>query len=298
MFSTSSFQSFFSETHYASDFSRSVVWSFISWFPIQNTFFFCWHSATYPSHPCWSDHPSRIYTKSKAPYKKLFHMQFLPLFPKYFVPKYPHCPNLGLFGPFSYSLIPRYKVAWTVWSRTGKEILGFYGTRSFFALFTESPFLTSPLSAQAYSGDFWRAWDTNSCSSCRYRLEPHYDSNDEFHLLRNGSLRAPYLFPDLLTPNDYCLEVFQDSDTEEEEVLPLVCFPESQINDTPIHVQYILYSIGKWLRQNFTIRRAHLSFQNFVASARRHTVICILIVVLPCVLIITQLLFQQNALVY
>jgi len=75
---------------------------------------------------------------------------------------YPHCRNLGLIGPFSYSLIPRYKVAWTVWSRTGKEILGFYGTRSFFALFTQSPFLTSPLSTQAYSNDFWRVWDTNS----------------------------------------------------------------------------------------------------------------------------------------
>jgi len=175
-------------------------------------------------------------------------MQFLPLFPKHFVLKYPHCPNLGLFGPFSYSLIPRYKVAWTVWSGIGKEILGFYGTRSFFALFTEAPFLTSPLSAQAYSSDFWRAWDTNSCSYCRYRLEPSYDSNDEFHVLRSGFLRAPYLFDDLLTPNDYCLEVFQNPDTGEEEVLPLICFDDSQPNDAPTPMKYILYPIGKWLR--------------------------------------------------
>jgi len=47
----------------------------------------------------------------KAPYKKLFHVQFLPLFPKHLVLKYLQCPNLGLFGPFSFSLIPRYKVA-------------------------------------------------------------------------------------------------------------------------------------------------------------------------------------------
>jgi len=91
--------------------------------------------------------------------------------------------------------------------------------------------------------------------------------------MRNGSLWAPNLFDHLLTPNDYCLEVFLDADMEEEEVLPLVCFPPSQTSSTPI--KYILYPIGKWLRQNFTVRRAHLCFQNFVASAPRHTVICI-----------------------
>jgi len=94
-------------------------------------------------------------------------------------------------------------------------------------------------------------------------------------VLRNGSLRAPYLFPDLLTPNDYCLEVFHDPDTEEEVVLPLVCFPENPNNNAPIRLQYILYPIGKWLGQNFRVRRAHLIIQNFVASARRHKVICI-----------------------
>jgi hypothetical protein len=79
-------------------------------------------------------------------------------------------------------------------------------------------------------------------------LEPRYDSSDEFHVLCNGSLRAPYLFPDLLTPNDYCLEVFEDEDTGEEEVLPLVCFPENTNNNTPTPLKYILYPIGKWLR--------------------------------------------------
>jgi hypothetical protein len=47
--------------------------------------------------------------------------------------------------------------------------------------------------------------------------------------------------------------VFEDPDMEEEEVLPLVCFPESPNNNSPIHLQYILYPIGKWLRHNFTV---------------------------------------------
>ena len=67
-------------------------------------------------------------------------------------------------------------------------------------------------------------------------------------MLRNGLLRAPYLFFDeLLTPDEYCLEVFQDPHTGEEEVLPLVCFIDSQPNDTPTPMKYILYPIGKWL---------------------------------------------------
>jgi hypothetical protein len=61
-------------------------------------------------------------------------MQFLPLFPKHFVLKYPHCSNLGLFHPSSYTRLLEQ------WSRVGEEILGFCGTRSFFALFTESLF--------------------------------------------------------------------------------------------------------------------------------------------------------------
>jgi hypothetical protein len=73
---------------------------------------------------------------------------------------------------------------------------------------------------------------------------------------------APFLFPDPLSPDDYCLEVFESPDTEEKtEVLPLVCFPESPPSNPSVRVQYILYPIGKWLRQNFTVKSAH--FRNF-----------------------------------
>lgn len=90
----------------------------------------------------------------------------------------------------------------------------------------------------------------NPCCFERYRLEPHSDSCDEFRVLRNGSLSAPYLFPDLLTPNDYCLEMFGNSSTKEEKALPLVCFPESQITS---HIQYILYPIGLLISVPFLI---------------------------------------------
>ncbi|KAJ9598187.1 hypothetical protein L9F63_011125, partial [Diploptera punctata] len=83
-----------------------------------------------------------------------------------------------------------------------------------------------------------------------YRLEPTEDSGDEFHILRNGSLRAPYLFPYPLMPDDYCLEVFWEND--EENVLPLICFKEPPpASSTPI--QYILYPIGLLISVPFLI---------------------------------------------
>lgn len=93
----------------------------------------------------------------------------------------------------------------------------------------------------------------NPCLYERYRLEPRYDSSDEFHVLRNGSLRAPYLFPYLLEPNEYCLEVFEDPDTEEGEVLPLVCFPQSPNNHPPSRLAYIMYPIGLLISVPFLI---------------------------------------------
>ena len=68
-------------------------------------------------------------------------------------------------------------------------------------------------------------------------------------MLRNGSLRVPYLFPDLLEPEEYCLDVFEDPDTEDVEVLPLICFTENPVNQTPSSLHYILYAVGKWLLQ-------------------------------------------------
>ncbi|XP_069704986.1 G-protein coupled receptor Mth2-like [Periplaneta americana] len=92
----------------------------------------------------------------------------------------------------------------------------------------------------------------NPCEYGRYRLEPHYDSNDEFHVLRNGSLRAPYLFPYPLLPREFCLEVFLDEDMDQEDVMPLVCFKEPFAPPSR-PLQYILYPIGLLISVPFLI---------------------------------------------
>jgi hypothetical protein len=101
---------------------------------------------------------------------------------------------------------------------------------------------------------FWwlrRPQDTNSRSvSCRYLLEWRKDSNDEFHILPNGTLLAPYLGLQL-KPYEYCLDVFRQSNMEEEEVMPLVCFPDPPSNGS-VSLPYILYPIGKRRRHRST----------------------------------------------
>lgn len=56
-------------------------------------------------------------------------------------------------------------------------------------------------------------------------LYPEESSDDEYHLLLNGSIFAPHHMPIMLMPGeDYCMEIVR-------ELVPqlrvLVCFPES-----------------------------------------------------------------------
>nr|CAD7193828.1 unnamed protein product [Timema douglasi] len=87
-----------------------------------------------------------------------------------------------------------------------------------------------------------------------FRLEPHYEDTDEFHVLRNGSLSVPYLYPDYyLTPHNYCLETFYVTELEGEIVLPLVCFEESSTMEEPFSLPLILYPIGLLISVPFLV---------------------------------------------
>lgn len=77
----------------------------------------------------------------------------------------------------------------------------------------------------------------------RFRLEPHVADQDEFYLLPNGSLVAPYLFESPLGPDEFCMDVFPDTDNGDVVVLPLVCFPPPE-GPKRSGLQFILYPIG------------------------------------------------------
>lgn len=70
------------------------------------------------------------------------------------------------------------------------------------------------------------------------------DSRDEFYLLANGSLVAPFLFEHALGSDEFCMDVFPDTDNGDVVVLPLVCFPPP---DGPKRtgLQFVLYPIGE-----------------------------------------------------
>nr|CAD7440899.1 unnamed protein product [Timema bartmani] len=88
----------------------------------------------------------------------------------------------------------------------------------------------------------------------RFRLEPHYEDTDEFHVLRNGSLSVPYLYPDYyLTPHNYCLETFYIVELKGEIVLPLVCFEESSTVEEPFSLHLILYPMGLLISVPFLV---------------------------------------------
>nr|CAD7428027.1 unnamed protein product [Timema monikensis] len=90
--------------------------------------------------------------------------------------------------------------------------------------------------------------------SVGFRLEPHYEDTDEFHVLRNGSLSVPYLYPDYyLTPHNYCLETFYVTELEGEIVLPLVCFEDSSTVEEPFSIHLILYPIGLLISVPFLV---------------------------------------------
>ncbi|CAH1398347.1 unnamed protein product [Nezara viridula] len=62
------------------------------------------------------------------------------------------------------------------------------------------------------------------CKYGKYRLEPSKDSMDEFYLLPTGYLKLPFHEESELSPDEYCLESFEEPDGTTK-VLPLLCFP-------------------------------------------------------------------------
>ncbi|KAJ1531659.1 hypothetical protein ONE63_000330 [Megalurothrips usitatus] len=92
----------------------------------------------------------------------------------------------------------------------------------------------------------------NPCRYGRFRLEPHVDSRDEFYLLANGSLMAPFLFEEPLGTDEFCMDVFPDTENGDVTVLPLICFPAP---DGPRRsgLQFILYPIGLLLSVPFLV---------------------------------------------
>jgi hypothetical protein len=61
----------------------------------------------------------------------------------------------------------------------------------------------------------------------------------------------------LLEPDDYCLEVFCDPGTKEEEVMPLVCFTDPPSKASP----HILYPIGKIRHHRSRIKIPNLAVE-------------------------------------
>ncbi|XP_077288522.1 G-protein coupled receptor Mth2-like [Arctopsyche grandis] len=79
----------------------------------------------------------------------------------------------------------------------------------------------------SYDMNVWETIVANPCQYGRYKLDPIERSEDEFYLLTNGSLVAPYHQPRMLGPKDFCMEVFWFPDMRGSDglSLPLVCFP-------------------------------------------------------------------------
>lgn len=86
----------------------------------------------------------------------------------------------------------------------------------------------------------------NPCKYGRYRLESRKYSMDEFRIMRNGTMWVRSL--NFLEPDDYCLDVFQEPNMEDE-VMPLVCFTDPP----PKALPYILYPIGLLISVPFLI---------------------------------------------
>ncbi|KAK3915107.1 G-protein coupled receptor Mth2 [Frankliniella fusca] len=92
----------------------------------------------------------------------------------------------------------------------------------------------------------------NPCRHGRFRLEPHVDSRDEFYLLANGSLIAPFLFDHPLGTDEFCMDVFPDTENGDVMVLPLICFPPPE-GARRSGLQFILYPIGLLLSVPFLL---------------------------------------------
>ncbi|KAG8296803.1 hypothetical protein J6590_048878 [Homalodisca vitripennis] len=65
----------------------------------------------------------------------------------------------------------------------------------------------------------------NPCQYEKFRLEPDQNSDDEFYILCNGSLFAPFQSNQMYKTSHYCLDSFLSSDGKRVVTLPLLCSP-------------------------------------------------------------------------
>ncbi|XP_073971688.1 G-protein coupled receptor Mth2 isoform X2 [Rhodnius prolixus] len=91
------------------------------------------------------------------------------------------------------------------------------------------------------------------CAYGRYRLEPEKASEDEFHLLADGSLSVPFQEPSRLTFLEYCLENTMVDD--EAQIMPFLCFSPSieQPHTKWKEISHIIFPIGSLTSVPFLI---------------------------------------------
>ncbi|KAL4707772.1 hypothetical protein ACJJTC_001718 [Scirpophaga incertulas] len=127
---------------------------------------------------------------------------------------------------------------------------------------TRSSLTFQPLFYQANDTYMWiydsNVYETivgNPCSYDRYQLEPDKFNVDEFYLLVNGSLFAPFKDPPLLGPKDFCMETFWNESNPAGVTLPLVCFT-SPIEEAKSSATLIVYATGLIISVPFLLATA------------------------------------------
>lgn len=86
-------------------------------------------------------------------------------------------------------------------------------------------------------------------TNCRFKLDPSENSEDEFYLLRNGSIFAPYQLPPLKETGDYCMETFWSELNPAGITLPLICFSTPPIDEAGTSLTLIFYAVGELIHK-------------------------------------------------
>ncbi|XP_011548161.3 G-protein coupled receptor Mth2 [Plutella xylostella] len=95
-----------------------------------------------------------------------------------------------------------------------------------------------------------------ACSYDRFKLDPSENSEDEFYLLRNGSIFAPYQLPPLKETGDYCMETFWSELNPAGITLPLICFSTPPIDEAGTSLTLIFYAVGLLISVPFLLATA------------------------------------------
>ncbi|XP_041979183.1 G-protein coupled receptor Mth2-like [Aricia agestis] len=107
----------------------------------------------------------------------------------------------------------------------------------------------------SYDSNVFETIVGNPCPYEKYKLEPDIVSEDEFYLLFNGSLFAPFKHPHLLGVKDYCMETFWNESIPAGVTLPLVCF-QSPLQETKSSMTLIAYATGLMISVPFLLATA------------------------------------------